>query len=165
LPEDTKAFTVSNAMKERKPLNWERAMAQLPGTSLQIATLNAVITDENLGLRLKSELLLISAINNRAWYSTAHSLHRLQKLGVTENEIAALVANNSDGKRSDNPAHRFAAKLTVEPQLITDADIASIRKQFSDAETAQIVHVICIANLFDRFTESLGLPLEVGIDW
>jgi hypothetical protein len=27
----------------------------------------------------------------------------------------------------------------------------------------QIVHVICMANMFDRFTEALGLPLEEGV--
>jgi len=60
-------------------------------------------------------------------------------------------------------SHRLAAKLTAEPHTITDADIAAVRGHFSDAETAQIVHVICMANFFDRFTEALGLPLEAGI--
>jgi alkylhydroperoxidase family enzyme len=46
--------------------------------------------------------------------------------------------------------------------LITDADIARVREHFSDAQTAQIIQVISLANLFDRFTQSLGLPLEDG---
>jgi alkylhydroperoxidase family enzyme len=57
-------------------------------------------------------------------------------------------------------AHHLANKMTANPHMITDDDIASVRKHFSDAETAQIIHVISMANLFDRFTEPLGLPLE-----
>jgi hypothetical protein len=43
---------------------------------------------------------------------------------------------------------------------VTDLDVASVRAYLSDAETAQIVPVICMANRFDRFTEALGLPLD-----
>ena len=57
----------------------------------------------------------------------------------------------------------LAAKSTANPHLITDADLAKVREHFSDAETAEIMQVICMANLFDRFTEALGLPLEDGI--
>jgi alkylhydroperoxidase family enzyme len=57
-------------------------------------------------------------------------------------------------------AYRLAAKLTADPHLITDQDIAALRDHFNDSETAQIIHVICMANLFDRFTAALGLPLD-----
>ena len=60
-------------------------------------------------------------------------------------------------------AYHLAAKSTTDPHLITDADIANVREHFSDREAAEILQVICLANLFDRFTESLGLPVENGI--
>jgi alkylhydroperoxidase family enzyme len=51
----------------------------------------------------------------------------------------------------------FAAKLTAAPHTIADADIARLRKHFSDYETAEVVYVTCSSNWFDRFTETLGL--------
>jgi alkylhydroperoxidase family enzyme len=75
--------------------------------------------------------------------------------------MAALISDEPTGEAA--AAYRLAAKLTANPHLITDADIAQVREKFSDAETAQIVQVICMANMFDRFTEALGLPLEDGL--
>jgi alkylhydroperoxidase family enzyme len=77
--------------------------------------------------------------------------------------MAALFDDESAGPADASSAYGLAAKLTADPHLITDADIARVRQQFSDAETAQIVQVICMANMFDRFTEALGLTLEDGI--
>ncbi|MEX0613307.1 MAG: hypothetical protein WD229_14405 [Pirellulales bacterium] len=57
-------------------------------------------------------------------------------------------------------SQRPETKSTADPHLVTDADIAQVRAHYTDHETAQIVQVICMANLFDRFTEALGLPLE-----
>jgi alkylhydroperoxidase family enzyme len=155
--------TVRESGITRAPLEWERAMSQLATAGpAQVTALNTIMTDNHLPLRLKAELALISAIHNRAWYAVGHAVHRLQELGVSTGEMAALFdeTQDTDGAAA---AHRLAAKLTADPHLITDADIASVRANFSDAETAQIVHVICMANMFDRFTEALGLALEDGI--
>ncbi len=54
----------------------------------------------------------------------------------------------------------FARKLTSTPQWIDDADIERLRQHYTDRQVAQIVHVICTANYFDRLTETLALPLE-----
>jgi alkylhydroperoxidase family enzyme len=160
---DKAAAALTSAIGERSPLEWERAMSQLAETGpAQVASLNTIMTDEHLPLRLKEELALISAIHNRAWYAVGHAVHRLQELGVSADEMAALF-DESQVANGTASAHRLAAKLTADPHLITDSDIAQVRDSFSDAETAQIVHVICMANMFDRFTEALGLALEDGI--
>jgi alkylhydroperoxidase family enzyme len=165
LPAKDKASSaLASAIGVRTPLEWERAMSQLAetGTS-QVKSLNTIATDENLTVRLKAELALISAIHNRAWYAVGHAVHRLRGLGATTEEMADLFDEDASQASTAAPTYRLAAKLTANPHLITDADIARVREQFSDAETAQIVHVICMANFFDRFTEALGLALEDGI--
>jgi alkylhydroperoxidase family enzyme len=151
---------LGEALGDRRPLNWERAMAHIPsGPNKLVAMLHVMMTDDHLSVRLKSELALISAVNNRAWYAACHALHRLQKLDVSTKQVVALF---DDLERGDAPsaAHRLASKLTANPHMITDVDITRVRQHFSDAETAQIIHVISMANFFDRFTESLGLPLD-----
>jgi alkylhydroperoxidase family enzyme len=54
----------------------------------------------------------------------------------------------------------LARKLTVDPALITDADIEGLRKQYPDPEVAEIVYQVTQAAFFDRLTESAGLRLE-----
>jgi alkylhydroperoxidase family enzyme len=164
LPSMDDARKSLTSIKDRTPFYWERAMAGVPGSgAMQVNTLNAIMSDEHLPIRLKAELALISAVHNRAWYAVGHAAHRLHTLGVPTEEIVALFDDEALESDKSAAAYRLAAKLTADPHLITDADIARVREQFSDRETAQIVHVICMANMFDRFTEALGLPLEDGI--
>jgi alkylhydroperoxidase family enzyme len=163
LPSEERArAALASVIGDRPPLNWERAMAALPGNGpQQVAAWNTIMTDDNLPLRLKAEIALISAANNRAWYAAGHALNRLRSLGAESDEIEALL--NSKASTTGNPAHRLAAKSTTDPHLITDADIARVREKYNDRETAQIVHVICMSNMFDRFTEALGVPLEQSV--
>jgi alkylhydroperoxidase family enzyme len=54
----------------------------------------------------------------------------------------------------------IARKITVDPALITDADIEGLRKHYSDREVAEIVYHATQAAFFDRLTEAAGLRLE-----
>jgi alkylhydroperoxidase family enzyme len=164
LPGEDDARKALTSVKDRAPFNWERAMTGVPGTgAMQVSSLNTIMSDEHLPVRLKAELALISAVHNRAWYAVAHAAHRLQALGVPTEEMVVLFDRDAQASNKSAAAYHLAAKLTADPHLITDADIARVREEFSDRETAQIVHVICMSNMFDRFTEALGLPLEDGI--
>ncbi|MHC5543968.1 carboxymuconolactone decarboxylase family protein, partial [Singulisphaera rosea] len=54
----------------------------------------------------------------------------------------------------------LAKKLTVDPALVDDADLAALRKHFPDKEVAEIVFQVTEAAYFDRLTEAAGLRLE-----
>jgi alkylhydroperoxidase family enzyme len=178
LSEDQARQMLTLAIRDRSLFCWERAMAQFAGAGPpSVHIFNTMVTDDHLSVRLKAELALISAIHNRAWYAAGHAAHRLHGLGVSADEMAAVFETfprspevgrgegklNAENALAHAAVYRLAARLTAEPHTITDADIAAVRNHFSDAETAQIVHVISMANLFDRFTEALGLRLEEGI--
>ena len=94
-------------------------------------------------------------MNNRAWYAAAHAAHRLKTLGASPEDLTSLLGENEQSMGGAAAAYQLAAKSTANPHLITDADLAKVREHFSDAETAEIMQVICMANLFDRFTEAL----------
>jgi alkylhydroperoxidase family enzyme len=162
LPSDEEARNaLDGAIGDEKLLAWERAMSKVPTAgALQLATWRTIMTDEHLPLRLKAELTLITAVHNRAWYAVGQASKRLSELGVSTEEMVALFGGDPRPMSGAAAAHNLAAKSTADPHLISDADIAEVRQYYTDAETAQILHVICMANLFDRFTEALGLPLE-----
>lgn len=162
MSDDDRAALVE-VIGDREPLAWEQMMAAAGSTS-QVRNWNTILSDDNLPPRLKAELALTSAVHNRAWYAAAHAAQRLADLGATRSEITALITGQANPSGTDGPtaARALVAKSTADAHLVTDADVASVRKHYSDAETAMIMHVICMANLFDRVTEALGLPLESG---
>jgi alkylhydroperoxidase family enzyme len=153
---------VSEVIGDREPLRWEMLMAA-SGNASQVQSWNTMMTDDNLPPRLKAELAFICAINNRAWYAAAHAAKQLNELGASPADLASLIAGEARGPTGHAAARKLAAKSTTDPHLISDADIASVRQHHSDAETAMILHVVCQANMFDRFTEALGLPVEPGV--
>ena len=63
----------------------------------------------------------------------------------TEKERAALI---------------YAEKLTRTPHEITDGDVGSVKKHFSDAEVVDLNLLVGVANLTNRFTDPLGLEVE-----
>jgi alkylhydroperoxidase family enzyme len=153
-----------DVIADRVPFHWEQALAQLPVNGRgHVHTWNTILSDERLSPRFKAELAFLTAVNNQAWYAAAHAAHRLAQLGASPQDLTSLLGEHERSAGGAAAAYRLAAKLTTNPHLITDADIASVREHFSDAEAAQIIQVICMANLLDRFTEALGLPLEEGI--
>jgi alkylhydroperoxidase family enzyme len=84
------------------------------------------------------------------------------QLGASPEDLASLLDEKAQSVQGIAAAYRLAAKSTTDPHLVTDVDITRVREHFGDAATAQIIQVICMANLFDRFSEALGLPLEAG---
>jgi alkylhydroperoxidase family enzyme len=155
------AAAMSGVVHDRQPLLWERALASLPVIGrTHVLVWNTILGDEHLTPRLKSELAYLTAVHNRAWYAAGTARRRLKELGATDDEIAAIVGDDDHRAAGVTAAYQLARKLTVEPQRITDHDVSAVQSHYSDAEIAQIIQVICLANLFDRFTEPLGLPLE-----
>lgn len=102
----------------------------------------------------------ISARENRAWYSMGHARARYLASGGKEDLLYSFADLEKSATASNAEVLRFARKLTSTPQTIDDADIARLKESFDDYEVAEIIQLICDANAFDRFTESLRLPLE-----
>ena len=165
LPTNEEARKVlADAIGDRAPLAWEQALSALPVNGpAHVKIWNTITMDDNLTPRLKAEIAFITAANNGAWYAAAHAANRLKQLGASPEDLTSLLKVHEPGEGGAAAAYHLAATSTRDPHLITDADVAALRKGYSDQETAEIVQVICMANLFDRFTESLGLPVEAEI--
>jgi alkylhydroperoxidase family enzyme len=163
LPSEADATTsLAGIVEDRPPVAWERALTLVPPAGKpHVQIWNTILTDDHLHPRLKAELCYITAVHNRAWYAATSAARRLSALGATPAEIAALLSTDDPAATGPAAAHALAKKSTLAPQTITDADLAAVRAHYTDAETAQILHVVCLANLFDRFTETLALQSEV----
>ncbi|MEX2121572.1 MAG: hypothetical protein WD847_18430 [Pirellulales bacterium] len=140
---------------------WVRALAFFPKTAAaQLALRKAIAEEGRIDKLLKAQIAWTCARQNRAWYALGDARRRLAALGVSADEVFALDEPGESFSPAVREALAFARKLTAAPHTIADADVARLREHFSDHETAEVVFVTCNANMFDRFTEALGLQLE-----
>jgi alkylhydroperoxidase family enzyme len=110
--------------------------------------------------KLKAEIAYVAARHDRAWYALGHAISRLKELGLDDTAIEALDQAGNTPPLPESMALALARKLTVDPALITDADIEGLRAHYSDHEIAEIIYQVTQAAFFDRLTEAAGLRLE-----
>jgi alkylhydroperoxidase family enzyme len=60
----------------------------------------------------------------------------------------------------DQAALSYAEKLTRASKNVADADIAGLKKHFSDEQIVDIHLLVGVINLTNRFTDPLGLEVE-----
>ena len=126
----------------------------------RIALHQATETGGHLGRVLPAQIAYIAARNDRAWYALVEARRRLAAQGVSPEAIAALDGPWDRFTPAERAAFHVARKLTVDPALISDDDLASLRKHFDDKATAEVVFQVTEAAFFDRLTEAAGLPPE-----
>lgn len=146
---------------EGSPSNLARLLNSFPQTGLGLLRqLVAARTMGKLSSKVKAEIAWTCARTDRAWYALDLARRQLEEQGVSEADAFELSSGNKALPESERAAIAFAKKLTERPQHMTDDDIESLRKHFSDHETAEIVHHVTLAAFLDRVTESAQLPLE-----
>jgi alkylhydroperoxidase family enzyme len=140
---------------------WVRLLANFPkGGKAWVAQTFYSETKGRLSPKLKAEIAYVSARHDRAWYALGLARQRLEELGLSNDMIDALDHPGDSIPARERAVLAIARKITVDPALITDADIAGLRSQYSDHEVAEIVYHVTQAAFFDRLTEAAGLRLE-----
>ena len=144
---------------------WVRLLANFPDAGkARITSISAAggpgVEKGSLDRTLRAQIAWIAARQDRAWYALGHAKQRLQALGQSDDAIYALDAPGDDVSPTQRVVFHLARKLTVDPALVTDADVEAVRQRLSDRETAEVVYFITVAGFFDRVTEAAGLQLE-----
>lgn len=140
---------------------WVRLLATFPKAgATRIALHRAAEQKGTLDRRLRAEVAYVAARQDRAWYALGHARWRLASLGRSAEEIAALDGTWDTFDPAERLALALARKLTVDPALVTDADVATLREHFTDHQVAELTYQVTEAAFFDRVTEAAGLGLE-----
>jgi alkylhydroperoxidase family enzyme len=157
---DTRALLPPDASAGPVPA-WQRLLAQFPKTGKNwIGVQNKSATAGKLDPRLRAEIAWIAARNDRAWYALDIARKRLAALGFSDDAMFALDHPGVTTPAGQLAVIALARKLTVDPALVEDSDIAALRTHFSDREVAEVVFQITQAAFFDRLTEAAALPLD-----
>ncbi len=143
-----------------KPGNVQKALAHRPEMLKNFLSFYASV-GRSLDRKLYELIYLRVSFLNRCHYCTQHHVASSKRVGLTAEDWSALKGgDDSRFSEKERAALLYIEKLTRTPQDITDADVALLRKQFSESEIVDIHLLAGLANLTNRFTDPLGLELE-----
>jgi len=117
-------------------------------------------SDTGLDYAFSVELFWITSRVNNCHYCLGHQENKLLSAGVSEDRIAALDGRWEDFSPAEQAAFAYCRKLTYEPHLIGDIDIAALRKFYSPKQILEMTLLVSRYNATNRWTDSLGIPTE-----
>lgn len=115
-----------------------------------------------LDYKFKTQLFWIASRANNCQYCLGHQESKLLNAGMVEDEVAALDADWSVFPPAEQAAFALARRLTLEPHLLSDADIERCRKHFTDPQIIEMVMSVAGNNSINRWKEGTGVPQSSG---
>ena len=118
--------------------------------------------DPNMTLDYAFKVMLfwIVSRSNNCVYCTGHQENKLTAAGVTEDRIAALDGDWPEFTHAERAAFALTRKPEVAPHTITDADIDTARRHFSDLQILEIVSTVAGFNAMNRWTGPMRLTQQ-----
>ena len=143
-----------------KPGSIQKALAHRPAMLGNFLSFYATV-GRSLNRKLYEAVYLRTSLINGCHYCTQHHIQGAKRAGLTPDEMKALKAGNywSFGEK-EQAGLRYTEKLTRTPDGATDADFTELKKHFSDEQIVDLHMLIGLANLTNRVTGPLDLPVE-----
>jgi uncharacterized peroxidase-related enzyme len=141
--------------------NFQKAMAHRPEALKSFLAFYSSV-GRSLDRKLYELIYIRVSMINGCRYCLQHHLASSKRVGLTAEDWNAL--KQGDSGRFDEKAKIalvYAEKLTRTSSKITDSDVAALKEHFSDAEIVDLHLLVGLANLTNRFTDPLGLELEI----
>lgn len=144
-----------------KPGNAQKALAHRPDMLKNFLSFYASV-GRSLDRKLYELIYIRVSLINGCRYCVQHHIASSRRAGLTSEDWTALKAGNySRYNEKERAALSYVERLTRNPHEITDTDFDDLKKQFSDPEIVDIHLLAGLANLTNRFTDPLGLELEI----
>ena len=108
----------------------------------------------------KTRLFWIVSRTNDCQYCLGHQELKLRRVGMTDDQIASLDSKWSAFPADEQAAIKLTRKITLTPHLVTDEDLAALKKHYTDAQIADIIQTVAGYNSTNRWTASTGIPQD-----
>ncbi len=143
-----------------KPGNAQKALAHRPEMLKNFLGFYGSV-GRSLDRKLYELIYIRVSLINGCHYCSQHHIASSKRVGLTAEDWAALKAGDySRYSGKERAVLTYVEKLTRTPHNISDADIAPLKKEFSEPEIVDIHLLTGLANLTNRFTDPLGLEVE-----
>ena len=144
-----------------KPGNVQKALAHRPEMLKSFLSFYASV-GRSLDRKLYELIYILVSLINGCRYCAQHHIAASKRMGMNAEDWAALkAAGYSRYSEKERAALTYVEKLTRTPHALGDADFLTLKKNFSDPEIVDIHLLAGLANLTNRFTDPLGLELEI----
>jgi uncharacterized peroxidase-related enzyme len=141
--------------------NVQKALAHRPEALKNFLAFYSSV-GRSLDRKLYEQIYIRVSMINGCRYCLQHHLASSKRVGLMPEDWNALKLG--DYQRFDEKtqsALAYAEKLTKASSKITDSDVAALKRHFSDEEIVDLHLLVGLANLTNRFTDPLGLELEI----
>jgi alkylhydroperoxidase family enzyme len=140
---------------------WGGSSARRPATSPPPNTASLLKSLEATpGYGFKTRLFWVVSRANDCQYCLGHQELKLKRIGMTDDQLAALDCHWDRFPENEQAALKITRKLTLSPHLVNEQDIAELRPHFSDAEIIDVVYTVSRYNAVNRWTASTGIPQD-----
>jgi uncharacterized peroxidase-related enzyme len=144
-----------------KPGNVQKALAHRPEMLKNFLGFYASV-GRSLDRKLYELIYIRVSMINGCRYCLQHHLASSKRIGLTAEDWSALKQGNySRFSEKERAALTYAEKLTRSPHDISAPDFNEQKKHFSEPEIVDLHLLTGLANLTNRFTDPLGLELEM----
>ena len=144
-----------------KPGNIQKALAHRPEMLKNFLAFYASV-GRSLDRKLYEMIYLRVSFINGCHYCAQHHVASSRRAGLTMEDWQALKQGAFGRFTSkEQAALAYTDKLTRTPHDIADADFDKLKAHFSEAEIVDLHLLTGLANLTNRFTDPLGLELEI----
>ena len=107
-----------------------------------------------------TSLFWVVSRENNCHYCLGHQELKLRGAGLADDTIASLDCDWTQFPPRQQAALAYARKLTLEPELVGESDITTLKASFSDAEIIELTFNIARFNATNRWTDGMGLPQD-----
>ena len=139
-------------------------MQRVPAIAMAVIQLNRAVfaADGEVDLGLKRLVAHVASAASGCQYCKAHTTVSATRHGVSDEKMAAIYEYATSPLFS--PAERVALDFAMEaasvPNAVTDASYAALAEHWSETQIVEILGVVCMFGVFNRWNDSLATPLE-----
>jgi len=165
--ETERLFRAAEALLGRAP-NFYRYLANSPLVAKMLLPFNAVLQRQGGGsvlpARIKEMVVIKTSAVNGCAYCYAHNTALGMAAGISEDQVRAIDSHGYMDSPLLSPREKaavlWAEHVTRNTASERDDVFAELRAHFSDAEIVELTLISGMFNMFNRFMDSLQIPLE-----
>lgn len=139
-------------------------MQRVPAIAKAVIGLNRAVFDPagKVDLGLKRLVAHMTSFAAGCMYCRAHTTVSATRHGIDDEKMTAIYDYRTSElfDERERAALDFALEAGSVPNGVTDASYARLRDHWSEEEIVEILGVICMFGVFNRWNDSMATPLE-----
>ena len=139
-------------------------MQRVPAIAVAVIQLNRAVfaPDGEVDLGLKRLVAHVASTASGCQYCKAHTTVSATRHGVSDEKMAAIYeyATSPLFTPAERAALDFAMEAASVPNAVTDASYAVLAEHWSETQIVELLGVVCMFGVFNRWNDSMATPLE-----